>query len=108
LVEIDQHIASTLNEAYSRFMGLTYCDVYKHCIETARYSLSNRKTVFYEIHTATVAIQWFSKHASTINTVFSAWFVPRNYLEDKRITWRLYIEIIEAKTFKTFIRIYSY
>jgi hypothetical protein len=26
---------------------------------------------------------------------------------DKKITWRLHIEIIEAKAFRTFIRIYS-
>jgi hypothetical protein len=26
---------------------------------------------------------------------------------DKRITWRLHIEVIEAKAFRTFIRIYS-
>jgi hypothetical protein len=26
---------------------------------------------------------------------------------DKRITWRLYIEMIEAKALRTFIRIYS-
>jgi hypothetical protein len=26
---------------------------------------------------------------------------------DKRITWRLHIEMIEAKAFRTFIRIYS-
>jgi hypothetical protein len=28
-------------------------------------------------------------------------------IRDKRITWRLHIEIIEAKSFITFIRIYS-
>jgi hypothetical protein len=32
----------------------------------------------------TVAMQWFGKHASTIETVFSAWSVPRSYLEDNR------------------------
>jgi hypothetical protein len=26
---------------------------------------------------------------------------------DKRITWRLHIEMVEAKAFRTFIRIYS-
>jgi hypothetical protein len=26
---------------------------------------------------------------------------------DKRITWRLYVEMTEAKAFRTFIRIYS-
>jgi hypothetical protein len=26
---------------------------------------------------------------------------------DKRITWRLHLEMIEAKAFRTFIRIYS-
>jgi hypothetical protein len=28
-------------------------------------------------------------------------------ISDKRITWRLHIEMIEAKAFRTFIRIYS-
>jgi hypothetical protein len=26
---------------------------------------------------------------------------------DRRVTWRLHIEVIEAKTFRTFLRVYS-
>jgi hypothetical protein len=44
-----------------------------------------RGCIFYVIRTATIAMQWCSKHASTIEAVFSAWFVPRSYIEDN---WR--------------------
>jgi hypothetical protein len=39
--------------------------------------------------------------AITMETVFSVW------IRDNRIIWRLHIEIIKAKAFRTFIRIYS-
>jgi hypothetical protein len=39
----------------------------------------------------------FVNHVKYVSAIF-----------DKRITWRLHIEIIEAKAFRTFIRIYSY
>jgi hypothetical protein len=32
----------------------------------------------------TIAMQWFGKHASTIETVFSVWSMTRSYLEDNR------------------------
>jgi hypothetical protein len=38
----------------------------------------------------------FVNHVKYLSVVF-----------DKRITWRLHIKVIEAKAFRTFIRIYS-
>jgi hypothetical protein len=39
--------------------------------------------VFYEVLTATVAMQWFGKHVSTIEDVFSVESVQRSYLKNK-------------------------
>jgi hypothetical protein len=35
--------------------------------------------VFYVVRTATVFIQWFGKHVSTTEAVFSAYSVPKVY-----------------------------
>jgi hypothetical protein len=42
------------------------------------------KTVFYGVRTATVAMQWFGKHVSTIEAVFPVESVQRSDLKNKR------------------------
>jgi hypothetical protein len=44
----------------------------------------SRETVFYWGRAATVAIQWFGEHVSTIEVVFSVGSVQRSYLKNKR------------------------
>jgi hypothetical protein len=41
------------------------------------------KTVFYGVHAATVAMQWFGKLVSITEAVFSAGSVQRSYLKNK-------------------------
>jgi hypothetical protein len=53
----------------------------KH-VPAANTPQQQRGRVFYVVFAATVAMQWFRKHASTIEAVFLAWSLPRSYLED--------------------------
>jgi hypothetical protein len=41
------------------------------------------------------------------NTPFLNYVKYLGVIFDERITWRLHIEMVEAKAFKTFIRVYS-
>jgi hypothetical protein len=41
--------------------------------------------VFYGVRAATFAMQWFGKHISTIETVFSVWSLPRLYSESRKL-----------------------
>jgi hypothetical protein len=57
----------------------------------ARVLLSNgsvnkpqQQTVFYGVRAATVAMQWFGKHVSTLEAVFSVGSVQKSYLKNKR------------------------
>jgi hypothetical protein len=50
----------------------------------ARATLNNRENVFYEARAATVAMQWFGKHVSTREVVFSVGSVQKSYLKNKR------------------------
>jgi hypothetical protein len=47
-------------------------------------TLNDRESVFYGVRAANIAMQWFGKHVSTIETVFSMGSVQRNYLKKKR------------------------
>jgi hypothetical protein len=44
------------------------------------------------VRAATVAMQWCGKHASTIETVFSAWFVRKVILKTIGATVQLRVE----------------
>jgi hypothetical protein len=46
--------------------------------------LTTEESVFYVVCAATVAMQCFSKHISTVETVFSAWSVWRLYNDSYR------------------------
>jgi hypothetical protein len=41
-------------------------------------------SVFYVVRAVTVSMQWFGKHISTIEAVFSAWSVRRLYNDSYR------------------------
>jgi hypothetical protein len=45
---------------------------------------STIETVFYGVRAATVAMQWFGKHVSKMEAVFSAGSLQRSYLKNKR------------------------
>jgi hypothetical protein len=59
-----------------------WLDKHVPAVNTAQ---QQRGCVFYVVRAAMVSIQWCGKHASTTDILFSAWFVPRSYLEDN---WR--------------------
>jgi hypothetical protein len=57
----------------------------ERCKATARQTtFNNKETVFYRVCAATVAMQWFGKHVSTIEAVLHA-AVQRSYLKKKRL-----------------------
>jgi hypothetical protein len=47
----------------------------------------------------------FTLNGQNISFVYSVKYL--DVIFDKKVTWRLYIELIEAKAFRTFIRMYS-
>jgi hypothetical protein len=46
--------------------------------------LTMEESVFYVVRAATIAMQWFGKHVSKIEAVFSAWSVRRLYNDSYR------------------------
>jgi hypothetical protein len=74
---------------YGAAVHLQYLKNSVTCIPIAKQWLSkqasnNRVTVFCGVSATTIGMQWFGKHASTIEAVFSAWSVRRIYLENNR------------------------
>jgi hypothetical protein len=48
--------------------------------------VQNGETVFYAVYAMTVARQWFGKHISTTEAMFSVWSMQQLYSEIPRIT----------------------
>jgi hypothetical protein len=43
-----------------------------------------KSSIFYVVHAATAAMQWFGKHTSRTEMLFSVQSVPRGYKKDKK------------------------
>jgi hypothetical protein len=58
--------------------------------------LTMEESVFCGVHAATVAMQWFSKHVSTTEAVFSVWSVPWLYSDSRELSVQFKTELVEG------------
>jgi hypothetical protein len=65
----------------------------KQSVARLRNNSDNRRSIFYIVRAATIAMQWFGKHVSTIEAVLSAWSMPKIY----RGQWRSFAGVIAKK-----------
>jgi hypothetical protein len=86
---VKMKLVSNVSDNFSAIIIRSWCSNHiVTCIHIAKQRLGKQtsitESVFYGVRTATVAMQWFGKHVSTIETAFPACSVPRSYLEDSR------------------------